>query len=75
MAPSAPRSISKSRNNPPLPVRIDSGRSDPSFWNPRSAEIFSRPGQSSCLSITQDGLSMMIIRMTEGVITTVNVNG
>src|SRR5476649_1142174 len=35
MAPSAPRSISKSRNRAPLPVRIDSGRSEPSFWKPR----------------------------------------
>src|SRR5260370_505267 len=55
MAPSAPRSISKSRNSPPLPTRIDIGFSEPSFWKPRSVEIFSSPGQSSCLSITQDG--------------------
>src|ERR1700730_8557676 len=64
MAPSAPRSISKSRERPPLPVRMETGRIEPSLWKPRSAVIFSSPGQSSCLSIIQDGLSWMIRRMT-----------
>jgi len=41
----------------------------------RSALIFSSPGQSSCLSIWQDGLSWMMRRMTPGVICTVRVNG
>ena len=42
----------------------------PSAWKPRSAEIFSSPGQSSCFSITQDGLSCTMRRITAGVITT-----
>ena len=32
-------------------------RIEPSRSNARSAEIFSSPGQSSCLSITHDGIS------------------
>jgi hypothetical protein len=75
MAPSAPRSISKSRKRPPLPHRIESGRRLPSAWNRRRAEIFSSPGQSSCFSITQDGLSVTMRRITAGVITTLSVRG
>ena len=75
MAPSAPRSISKSRKVPPLPHRIDIGRREPSFWKLRSAVIFSSPGQSSCLSMTQDLLSMTILRITAGVNTTESVSG
>ena len=41
-------------------------RSVPSRWNARRVEIFSSPGQSSCLSMTQDGLSVTIRRMTLG---------
>ena len=70
LAPSAPRSISKSRNRPPLPVRIAMWRIEPSRSKPRRAVIFSSPGQSSCLSMTQDSFSATIRRITAGAITT-----
>ena len=38
-------------------------------------EIFSSPGQSSCFSMTQETLSVMIRRMTFGVMMTPSVNG
>lgn len=50
-------------------------RMEPSRSKPRSAEIFSRPGQSSCLSITQEGFSDTIRRITPGVIWTEKVRG
>ena len=73
--PSAPRDISKSRNSPLLPHSIEMCRIDPSRSKPRSVDIFSRPGQSSCLSITQAGLSLTMRRITPGVICTENVSG
>ena len=50
-------------------------RIDPSRSQARSAEIFSSPGQSSCLSITHDGTSATIRRITPGDICTENVSG
>ena len=50
-------------------------RIEPSRSKPRSAEILSSPGQSSCLSITQDGISSTMRRITAGVICTENVSG
>ncbi len=50
-------------------------RIDPSRSKARIAETFSRPGQSSCLSITQAGFSDTILRITAGVITTEKVSG
>ena len=50
-------------------------RIEPSRSKPRSALIFSRPGQSSCLSITHDGLSATMRRITAGVICTLKVSG
>ncbi len=47
----------------------------PSFSHARSCEIFSRPGQSSCLSITHDGFSATMRRITPGDICTENVSG
>ncbi|MNT38870.1 hypothetical protein D3C72_1750800 [compost metagenome] len=58
-----------------LPHRIEMWRIEPSASKRRSAEIFSRPGQSSCLSITQEGRSVTMRRMTDGAICTENVNG
>jgi len=55
--------------------KISTLRNFPSFSNRLSAEIFSRPGQSSCFSMAQDGLSVIIRRMTSGVMTTLRVNG
>jgi len=37
------RSISKSKNSAPLPVRIEIGRIDPAFSKPRSVAIFRDP--------------------------------
>ena len=54
---------------------IETRRSEPSFWNPRNAVIFSSPGQSSCFSITHAALASMTRRITPGVITTVSVSG
>ena len=50
-------------------------RIEPSASKPRRVEIFSSPGQSSCLSITQDGFSDTIRRITPGVIWTEKVRG
>jgi hypothetical protein len=50
-------------------------RIEPSRSKPRSAEIFSRPGQSSCLSIAHEGISLTMRRITVGVICTEKVNG
>src|SRR5215203_4410095 len=63
----------ESRNSPPLPHRMEMRRMEPSRSKPRSAEIFSSPGQSSCFTITQDGLSMMMRRITPRAITTLRV--
>ena len=70
MAPSAPRSISKSRNTPPLPANIDTRRIVPSSTMRRSAESFSSPGQSSAFSITQDACDSTMLRIADGAITT-----
>ena len=50
--------------------RIEASRS-----KPRSAEIFSSPGQSSCFSITQEAWAATMRRMTPGVMTTESVSG
>jgi hypothetical protein len=42
-APSVPRSVSKSRNNPPFPQRIEVWRSAPSDSHLRKAELCSAP--------------------------------
>ena len=54
---------------------IEIGRRLPSACQRRSVEIFSSPGQSSCLSITAEGFSVKIRRRTPGVICTVSVSG
>ena len=50
-------------------------RIEPSRSKPRSVVIFSRPGQSSCLSMTQEGISITIRRITDGAICTEKVSG
>ena len=59
---------------PPLPHRIEIGR-PPACSVARSALIFSRPGQSSCLSITQCAFSSTMRRITPGDITTEKLSG
>ena len=58
-----------------LPVRIEMWRIEPSFSQARSCEIFSRPGQSSCLSTLHAEFSMTMRRITPGAICTENVSG
>ena len=70
IAPSAPRSISKSTKTPPLPVRMEIGRIRPSCVKRRTALIFSRLGHSSAFSMTQEGCASTMQRITEGDIIT-----
>ena len=60
---------------PPLPQRIDTRRTWPASLARRRVVILSRPGQSSCLSMTQEGLCSMIRMITFGVMTTLVVSG
>ena len=50
-------------------------RIEPSRSNPRTALIFSRPGQSSCFNILQLACACTIRRMTDGAITTPLASG